>query len=79
MIRKARPVQWFKAVRKDFQDFPKGARDRLFDALTVAAYGGYPAVAQPWVGVGPGVMELALRRLGDAFQKKSKSEIETPM
>jgi len=50
-----------KAAVRDFEDFPQGARDDLLDALTAVAEGGHPTIAKPLTGLGPGVMELALR------------------
>jgi phage-related protein len=63
-----RPIQWVKAARQDFEDFPQGARDDLLDALTAVAEGEYPSIAKPLTGLGSGVMELALRHRGDAFR-----------
>jgi phage-related protein len=57
-----------KAARRDFEDFPQGARDDLLDALTSVAEGGHPSIAKPLTGFDPGVMELALRHRGDAFR-----------
>ena len=68
MARNTRPVRWIKAARKDFEDFPQGARDDLLDALTAVADGGHPSIAKPLTGFGSGVMELALRHRSDAFR-----------
>jgi phage-related protein len=57
-----------KAARRDFEEFPDKARDRLLDALTVVAEGGMPPLAKPLVGFGPGVFELALAARGDGFR-----------
>ena len=65
---KTRPLSWLKAARKDFDSFPEGAQDDLFRALTVVAEGGMPDVAKPLTGLGSGVLELALRRRGDAYR-----------
>jgi phage-related protein len=67
-MRNTRPIVWLKAVRRDFEDFPEKARDRLLDALTVAAEGGMPSIAKPLRGFGSGVLELALAFRGDAFR-----------
>ena len=67
-MRNTRPIVWLKAARRDFEDFPDGARDRLLDALTVVAEGGMPAIAKPLKGFGSGVLELALAFRGDAFR-----------
>jgi len=68
VIRNTRPIRWIKAARKDFEDFPQGARDDLLDALTAVADGGHPSIAKSLTGLGSGVMELALRHRGDAFR-----------
>ncbi len=67
-VRNARPIQWIKAARHDFEDLPQGARDDLLDALTAVAEGAHPAIAKPLIGLGSGVLELALRHPGDAFR-----------
>jgi phage-related protein len=67
-MRNTRPIVWLKAARRDFEDFPEKARDRLLDALTVVAEGGMPAIAKPLRGFGSGVLELALAFRGDAFR-----------
>jgi phage-related protein len=43
------------------------ARDHLLDALTAVAEGGHPYIAKPLAGLGPGVLELALRHRGMRF------------
>ena len=68
MTRNTRPIYWIKAARRDFEEFPQGARDDLLDALTAVAEGGFPTIAKPLTGLGSGVMELALRHRGDAFR-----------
>ena len=68
MNRNTRPVQWIRAARKDFEGFPLTARDDLLDALTAVAEGGHPSIAKPLAGLGPGMLELALRHRGDAFR-----------
>jgi len=59
-MRNTRPIVWTKGARRDFEDFPDRARDRLLDALTVVAEGGMPPIAKPLTGFGFGVLELAL-------------------
>ncbi len=68
MNRATRPISWVKAARKDFADFPAAARDDALDALSALAEGAMPSVAKPLTGLGPGVMELALRHRGDAYR-----------
>ena len=67
-VTETRPIRWVKAAHKDFEAFPRGARDDLLDALTAVADGGHPTVAKALTGLGTGVMELALRHRGDAFR-----------
>ncbi len=68
MIRKTRPVSWFKAALKDFETFPEGARSVCLAALTVAAEGAKADVAKPMRGLGSGVFEIALPFRSDAFR-----------
>jgi phage-related protein len=87
-MRNTRPIVWMKAARRDFEDFPDRARDRLLDALTVVAEGGMPPMAKPLSGFGSGVLDAfrvvyAVQLGADvwvihAFQKKSKTGIKTP-
>ena len=68
MTTRTRVIQWIKAARKDFQDFPTGAQLEMARALTVIAEGGHPDIAKPMTGFGSGVLELALKHRGDAFR-----------
>ncbi len=68
MIRDTRPINWIKAARKDFEDFPPGARDAVLGILTSAADGGFPTRVKPMKGIGPGVLEIALPYRGDAYR-----------
>jgi phage-related protein len=63
-----RIVSWIKSARKDFGDFPKGAQDKAFEALSVIADGSMPDVAKPLTGLGSGVWELAIKERGDAYR-----------
>ena len=83
-------------ARKAYERFPESVRDHVNTALTIAAEGGKADVAKPLRGLGPGVMEIAVRHRTNAwrvvyvteiagklwvlhaFQKKSKTGIETP-
>lgn len=67
-VRNTRRISWIKAARKDFDDFPPGARSQAADALTVIADGGMPDIAKPLTGLGSGVWELAIKQRGDAFR-----------
>jgi phage-related protein len=68
VYRAIRPISWIKGARKDFEDFPQGAKDDLLDALSAVAEGGMPDIAKPLKGFGSGVLELALRHRKDAFR-----------
>jgi phage-related protein len=68
MIRKTRPVSWFRAARKEFETFPQEARSICLTALTIAAEGGKSDIAKPMHGLGSGVFEIALAFKGDAFR-----------
>lgn len=68
MTKKTRAIQWIRAARKDFQNFPTGAQLEMARALTVIAEGGHPDLAKPMTGLGSGVLELALKHRGDAFR-----------
>jgi phage-related protein len=63
-----RQISWIKAARREFGDFPQGARDAFADALTVVGDGGMPTIANPLKGFGSGILELALRYQGDAYR-----------
>jgi len=68
MLRDTRAVSWIKAARRDFDEFPDGARLEVARALTILAEGRMPDIAKPLKGFGSGVMELALRFRGDAYR-----------
>ena len=68
MTRTTRPISWVSAARKEFEDFPEGARAICLAALTIAADGGKADIAKPLKGLGAGVMEIALPFRGNAFR-----------
>jgi phage-related protein len=68
MTRSTRPINWIKAARKSFEEFPPGARDAVLDILTAAADGGFPAHVKPMKGIGSGLYEIALPFRGDAYR-----------
>ena len=63
-----RPIGWVGAARKAFESFPLAVRDRVNTALTIAAEGGKADIAKPLKGLGPGVMEIAIRYRTDAWR-----------
>jgi len=63
-----RKISWIKAAQKNFDKFPKGARDDIVDALSTAAEGRKAAIAKPLKGFGSGVLEIALKFRTDAYR-----------
>ena len=68
MTRTTRPISWVSAARKEFEDFPEGARAICLAALTIAADGGKADIAKPLKGLGAGLMEIVLPYRGNAFR-----------
>lgn len=68
MDRDTRQISWVKAVRGEFDGFPRGARDKITDALTIAAEGRKADTAKPMRGFGPGVFEAAFAYRGEAYR-----------
>ena len=75
MNHNTRPVGWIKAARKAFESFPATVRDRVNTALTIAAEGGKADIAKPLKGVGPGVLEIAVRYRTDAWRVVYVTEV----
>lgn len=67
-MRTTRAISWIKPARKDFEKFPKEARDRVLDVLTIAAEGSKAEIAKPMKGLGSGILEIALPYKGNAFR-----------
>ena len=68
MFRKTREIAWIKAARKDFEKFPKGARQIILRQLTIMAEGAKPGDARPMKGLGSGIWEIALRYQTNAYR-----------
>ncbi|MEP7353823.1 MAG: type II toxin-antitoxin system RelE/ParE family toxin [Acidobacteriota bacterium] len=68
MTRKTRPISWIKSALRDFENFPLSAQSICLAALTIAAEGSKPDIAKPLLGMGSGVLEIALPFRGDAFR-----------
>jgi phage-related protein len=68
MRQQTRPISWIKAARRDFEKFPAEAQSICLTALTVAAEGGKADIAKPLLGLGSGVLEIALPFRGNAFR-----------
>jgi phage-related protein len=67
-LRPTRPVSWIKSALKEFDKFPADAQSICLAALTIAAEGGKADIAKPMLGLGPGVLEIALPFRGDAYR-----------
>jgi phage-related protein len=68
MLRDTRPISWVKAAKKDFDKFPRGAQERIAQALTLAAEGRHADISKPMKGLGSGIFEIALRYQSDAYR-----------
>jgi phage-related protein len=68
MSDRSRPISWLKPARKEFEGFPAGARERVLQALDIAAAGSMAGIAKPLKGFGSGVFEVALKFRTDAFR-----------
>jgi phage-related protein len=68
MTRLSRPVNWIRAALKDFMIFPVAARERLMDAIAIAAEGSKSDIAKPLKGLGAGAFEIALAHRVNAFR-----------
>ena len=67
-MRNTRQINWVRGALRDFQRFPKAARGKAVDALTIVADGATPGIAKPLTGLGSGFWELVLRERGDAYR-----------
>ena len=68
MARSTRSIQWIRAARRDFDEFPRSVREHALDALTAVAEGAHPPIAKPLAGFAAGVLELVLRGRGAAYR-----------
>lgn len=70
-----RSIGWIRAARRDYEAFPQTVRDRINTALSIAAQGSRADIAKPLRGLGPGVMEVAVRYRTDAWRIVYVNEI----
>ena len=63
-----RPISWIKSARKDFEKFPQGAKQEIWEALAIAAEGRKADSAKPMQGLGSGVFEIAMRYETNAYR-----------
>ena len=75
MSNETRPIGWVRAARKTYETFPIAVRDRVNTALTIAGEGGKADIAKPLKGLGPGVLEIAVRYRTDAWRVIYVTEI----
>lgn len=68
MHSETRPIGWVRAARKVYETFPIAVRNRVNTALTIAGEGGKADIAKPLKGLGPGIMEIAVRYRTDAWR-----------
>lgn len=67
-LSKPRPVVWLGNSRKNILEFPEKVRKLIGDELQLLQYGGMPKDAKVFRGVGPGVIEIALKYDKDAYR-----------
>ena len=63
-----RPLHWVGSSKRDFLDFPDAVKGDMGNALGLAQFGGTAPTAKPWKGLGPGVLEIAESREGNAYR-----------
>ena len=68
MFRTPRTISWVKGARRNFERFPKGAREKILQALELAAEGRKADSVKPMKGLGSGVFEIALKYRTDAYR-----------
>ncbi|MCY4137864.1 MAG: type II toxin-antitoxin system RelE/ParE family toxin [Rhodobacteraceae bacterium] len=76
MTENTRPIGWVRAARKAFAGFPPVVRDRINTALTIAAEGSKADIVKPLKGIGPGVMQVAVRYRTDAYRAVYTTEFK---
>ena|ERR1041385_4494927 len=66
--RPTRPISWVQSARRAFERWPDDVKKSCWNALTVAAEGGKADTAKPMTGLGPGVLEIAIKHRKNAFR-----------
>ena len=59
--RKLRPIIWLGNSRRNILVFPEPVRKLIGEELQLIQFGGMPRSAKPFKGIGPGVIEIAVR------------------
>ena len=75
MRTRTRPIGWIRGARKSYERFPEAVRNRVNTALTIAAEGGKADITKPLRGLGPGVMQIAVRHRRNAWRVVYVTEI----
>jgi phage-related protein len=63
-----RRLVWMGNAKKNLRAFPEGAQKLIGDELQLLQFGGMPADAKPFKGIGSGVFEIALRYDKNAYR-----------
>src|SRR5262249_11358229 len=63
-----KPVAWVGSAKRDFLEFPGIVKDEMGNALGVAQFGGKHPSAKPWMGEGPGVLEIVEDYDGNTYR-----------
>ncbi|MBU0995172.1 MAG: type II toxin-antitoxin system RelE/ParE family toxin [Proteobacteria bacterium] len=63
-----RPIVWVGNSRKNILKFPENVRKLIGDELQLIQFGEMPKDAKPFSGVGPGVIEIALKYDKEAYR-----------
>ena len=63
-----KPLHWVGASKRDFLAFPAAVKDDMGNALGIAQFGGTAPTANPWKGLGPGVLEIVESHDGNAYR-----------
>lgn len=63
-----RPIVWLGDSRKQILEFPEEVRKLIGDELQFIQFGGMPKDAKPFKGVGPGIIEIALKYDKEAYR-----------
>jgi len=72
-----RPLVWLGSAKRDLQAFPAGAQKMIGDQLQLIQFGGMPKDAKPFLGVGSGVLEIAISYATDAFRTVVAVQLES--
>lgn len=64
IVHEAKPIAWVGSSRDDLREFPMGARALAGHELRRVQLGGLPSDWKPMTTVGPGTIEVRIRRGG---------------